>query len=43
MTLNEWIDNYCEENNIELPDDIADNKTALNFLVLNSNSSGNYD
>lgn len=40
MTLNEWIDEYCEENEIELPDDIADGDTALNYLILNAGGGG---
>ena len=34
MTLNEWIKEYCEDNNIELPDDIKDNYTALKLIKL---------
>lgn len=40
MTLDKWINDYCEENNIELPDNIADNKTALRFLQLEPASGG---
>lgn len=40
MTLNEWIDEYCQENEIELPEDIADGDTALNYLILNAGGGG---
>lgn len=40
MTLDKWIKDYCEENNIELPENIADNKTALRFLQLEPASGG---
>lgn len=40
MTLDKWINDYCEENNIELPENIADNKTALRFLQLEPASGG---
>ena len=40
MTLNEWIDEYCQENEIELPEDISDNDTALNYLILNAGGGG---
>ena len=39
-TLNEWIDDYCEENEIELPSGIPDEKTALCFLCLNKSEGG---
>ena len=34
MTLSEWIKNYCEENDITLPDDIPDENTALLFISI---------
>ena len=40
MTLNEWIEQYCQENEIELPEDIADGDTALNYLILNAGGGG---
>lgn len=40
MTLNEWINEYCQENEIELPEDIADGDTALNYLILNAGGGG---
>lgn len=43
MTLSEWIKEYCEENNIELPDDIPDENTALRFLALNGNGCNGSD
>lgn len=39
-TLSEWIDNYCEENEIELPSGIPDEKTTLCFLNLNKSEGG---
>lgn len=43
MTLDKWINDYCEENDIELPENIADNKTALRFLQLKTVSGGGGD
>ena len=40
MTLNEWIAQYCEDNSIELPEDITDNETAIDFLMLNNSGGG---
>lgn len=41
--LSEWISEYCEENGIELPEDIPDEKTALQFLsVIGSKDGGDY-
>lgn len=40
MTLSNWIEKYCEDNNIELPSGIPDEKTALEFLKLNSSGGG---
>lgn len=40
MTLSNWIEQYCEDNNIELPSGIPDEKTALEFLKLNSSGGG---
>lgn len=40
MKLSEWIENYAEENDITLPEDIPDEKTALKFLDLNAESGG---
>lgn len=40
MTLSEWIKNYCEENDITLPDGIPDEKTALQFLSVNGSGGG---
>ena len=37
MTINEWIENYASENDIEIPDGIADN----DFLILNSGGGSN--
>lgn len=34
MTLSTWIKKYCEDNNITLPDDIADDETALMIISL---------
>lgn len=35
MTLSEWIENYCEENELELPDGIPNEKVALDFIIAN--------
>lgn len=35
MTLSEWIKNYCEENELELPDGIPNEKVALDFIIAN--------
>lgn len=40
MTLSEWIEDYCEENGIELPEDIPDEETALMFLNTVANGGG---
>lgn len=40
MTLSKWIEDYCEENEIELPEDIPDEETALTFLGIASNGGG---
>lgn len=37
MTLSEWIKEYCEENDIILPDGISDEETALLFIQINMN------
>lgn len=34
MKLSEWIKEYCEENNITLPDGIPDEKTALKLIAI---------
>ena len=39
-TLSEWIDDYCEQNEIELPSGIPDEKTAICFLCLNKSEGG---
>ena len=36
MKLSEWIEKYCEDNGIELPSGIPDEKTALQFLNVNA-------
>lgn len=43
MKLSEWIKNYAEENDITLPEDIPDEKTALIFLDLNTESGDGGD
>lgn len=35
MTLSEWIENYCEENELELPDGVPNEKVALDFIIAN--------
>ncbi len=40
MTLSKWIEDYCEENSIELPEDIPDEETALMFINTVANGSG---
>ena len=40
MTLSKWIEDYCEDNEIELPSGIPDEKTALSFLCLNKSEGG---
>ena len=40
MTLSEWIDKYCEDNGIELPSGIPDEKTALEFISINASGGG---
>lgn len=40
MTLSKWIEDYCAENNITLPEDIPDEKTALMFISAASNGGG---
>ena len=34
MKLSEWIVEYADDNNIELPEDIPDDETAIIFLKL---------
>lgn len=40
MTLSKWIEDYCEENDIELPEDIPDEETALMFINTVANGGG---
>lgn len=40
MTLSEWIEQYCEDNGIELPSGVPDEKTALQFLSVNGSGGG---
>ncbi len=35
MTLSEWIKNYCEENELELPSGVPSEKVALDFIIAN--------
>ena len=36
MNINEWIKEYAEDNDIEIPDGIGETNTVLNFLQLNA-------
>lgn len=38
MTLYEWIAEYCEDNELELPDGFPNEKSVLDFLILNKPS-----
>ena len=40
MNINDWIAEYAEDNDIEIPEGIGDTNAVLNFLQLNSNSGG---
>lgn len=40
MTLSKWIEDYCEDNDIELPEDIPDEETALMFINTVANGGG---
>lgn len=34
MTLGQWIKNFAEENDIDIPSGIDEQNTTLNFLLL---------
>ena len=40
MNINEWIKEYAEDNDIEIPDGIGDVNSTINFLRLKSSGSG---
>lgn len=40
MTINEWIADYAEDNDIDIPDGIGDINAMINFLQLNGSGGG---
>ena len=43
MTIGQWIKKYCEDNSIEMPTEIDNYTTQLDFLMLQNTGGGGSD